>query len=187
MRLRGAGVPCPDSLVVGRQGSVDGVADLLGPPPWIVKLPMSAQGAGVALAESAASLRAMLDLLQSLQQRVLVQRFVAAARGTDIRVLVLRGKARGAMRRRAGGDEIRSNIHRGGKGEAVILDTAATEIAEAAAVTLGVDVAGVDLLESDDGYLVCEVNGSPGLRGLQQATGRDFAAEIIELLADVAG
>lgn len=184
-RLAVAGLPLPATVVLGREAPVDAAGlEVLGPPPWIVKLPRSSQGMGVACVDSLASLRSVADMLRALDQRVLVQHYVREASGMDIRVLVVGGEAIAAMRREASGDdEIRSNLHRGGTAEEIGIPPDLEAIAVKAASALGLDVAGVDLLPSKHGPVVAEVNGSPGLAGLEDATGRDLAGLVVEYLA----
>ncbi|MGE0707191.1 MAG: RimK family alpha-L-glutamate ligase [Planctomycetota bacterium] len=181
-RLACAGVPLPPTVVVGQQAPLETLLAPLGPPPWVVKLPVAAQGQGVALAESLPALRALLDLMEGLKQRALVQHFVREAGGVDIRVLVVEGQAVAAMRRKAGPGEFRSNLHRGGAAEEVGIFPALAEVAERAARALDLTVAGVDLLPGGETPVVAEVNGSPGLEGLQAATSRDLAAELLTRL-----
>jgi ribosomal protein S6--L-glutamate ligase len=178
-------LPLPPTALVGRDSSLDPVVDALAGPPWIVKLPVSTQGSGVILAESRRSLRSICDTLHATGQRLLVQGFVAEAGGADVRVLVVDGTARAAMRRRGEADEFRSNLHRGGTAEEVALTPELVDVAERATAALGLHVAGVDLLEAADGPLVMEVNGSPGLEGLSAATGRDLAAELVTFLESI--
>jgi ribosomal protein S6--L-glutamate ligase len=162
--LASAGVPIPRTVVVGDWTDTSWLPELKG-PPWVVKLSVSTKGQGVCLVESERSLRSVVDALgQQDESTVLVQEFVAEAKGSDIRVVVLGGRARVAARRSAGSkDEFRSNIYLGGRAEMVELNQNMTEIAERATEVVGLDVAGVDLLETSGGYLVVEVNGSPGL------------------------
>lgn len=181
--LARAGLPLPATAVVGHGlPDLERLVEPLGPPPWIVKLPEGAQGMGVARVDSLPSLRTVVDMLQSLGQRLLVQHYVREASGLDIRVLVVGGQALAAMRRQSAGDEIRSNLHRGGTAEGLALTPQLTEIAVRAAEALGLDVAGVDMLPSRNGPVVAEVNGSPGLEGLEQATGVDLASEVVAYL-----
>ena len=180
--LAAAGVPIPRTVVVGREAPLQSCLPRIGSPPWILKLSVGTQGTGVARVDSVASLRTMVDLLRGLGERVLVQQFVAEAKGTDVRVLVVGGQAVAAMQRRAKGDEIRSNLHLGGTSEGIALTPTMTRVAEKAAKAVGLDVAGVDLLPSKDGPVVCEINGSPGLEGLAAATGRDLAGELLSFL-----
>ena len=115
---------------------------------------------------------------------MLIQRFVAESRGTDIRALVVGDRVVASMRRRASGDEFRSNVHRGGTVEAVQLDSAYQQAAVRAVQIMGLRVAGVDMLEGEEGPLVMEVNSSPGLQGIEQATGLDVAGAIIDYIAN---
>lgn len=162
-KLAGSGVPCPRTVVVGEKATKAQLSAIPG-PPWIVKLAVSTKGQGVCLVESERSLRSVVDALREASQLVLLQEFIEEARGSDIRVLVLGGKARVAARRQAaGGDEFRSNIFLGGQAEEVELEPEMARDAEAAAQALELDIAGVDLLPTQSGYSVVEVNGSPGL------------------------
>ncbi len=161
--LQAHGCPVPRSLLLGREPVEEAVEGLAG-PPWVLKLPVSTKGKGVMLAESLRSLRAQVDTLRSLDQPILLQEYVATARASDLRVMVLGGKARVAARRQAQKEhEFRSNVDLGGRAEGVELTARLSTTAENAAQALGLDVAGVDLLETEDGFVVIEVNGSPGL------------------------
>lgn len=181
--LSRAGLPLPPTLAVGRRTRLQEVPEELGGPPWIVKLPAGTQGMGVARIDSLESLRSTLDMLAQLGQRVLLQRFVEEAKGSDVRVLVIDGRARAAMRRTAPLGQVRANLHQGGSGELVELTGELAKLSELAAGTLGLDVSGVDLLESRDGPVVLEVNGSPGLEGIARVTGLDLAGDIVRFLA----
>jgi ribosomal protein S6--L-glutamate ligase len=180
--LARVGVAIPRTVVIGGEAPLEQVVEPLGPAPWIVKLPVSTQGVGVARADSIESLRSTIDMLRGLGQRVVVQHYVREASGTDVRVLVVGGRAIAAMRRRARSGEVRSNLHRGGTSEEVDLTPAVSSLAEEAARVVGLQVAGVDLLPSGEGPVVCEVNGSPGLEGLEHATRRDLSAEVVSFL-----
>ena len=179
LALGAAGLPLPPTALVAAEAPLEPVMEALPGPPWIVKLPVSTQGSGVVLVESRRSLRSVCDTLHATGQRVLVQGFIEEAAGADVRVLVIDGVARAAMRRRGREDEFRSNLHRGGTAEPVALTPALEDVAVRAAQALDLHIAGVDLLESRDGPLIVEVNGSPGLEGLSGATGRDLAGEVI--------
>lgn len=182
--LAAAGLPLPATLLLGRGAPAELAERSLGPAPWIVKLPLGAQGAGVMIAESLRSLRSIIDTLRGLEQRLIVQRFIAEAAGSDVRVLVIGGRARAAMRRRSQSDDFRSNLHRGGSAEAVAIDGALAAIAEGATAALGLEVAGVDLLESAAGPVIIEVNASPGLEGIEKAHGGGLALALIDWLAE---
>ncbi len=128
---------------------------------------------------------AIIETLHSTKQNVLIQKFIAESRGRDIRALVVGGdRVVAAMRRVANGDEFRSNVHRGGTVEAVHLDPVYEQTAVRAAQIMGLRVAGVDMLEGEDGPLVMEVNSSPGLQGIEAATGLDVAGAIIDFIAN---
>src|SRR2546427_48196 len=152
----------------------------------ILKLTQGTQGVGVMIAHSAAEVESILGTLWGLGQEILLQEFVAESRGRDIRALVVGDRVVGAMRREAPRGEFRSNLHRGGFGSAVQLAADYAEAAVRAAQVVGLDVAGVDLLESNDGPKVVELNSSPGFEGLERATGLDIAAEIVAFAARVA-
>ena len=153
-------------------------------PPWIAKLPVGTQGKGVVLVESEASLSSLVDAVEALSGRVMVQEYIAESVGTDLRVLVLGGKAIAAMRRRAPAGDFRANLHRGGSPEPVPLNPELVDVAEQAAAALGLAIAGVDLMEAKNGYLVIEVNGSPGLEGLQSVNETDVGDAVIACLED---
>jgi ribosomal protein S6--L-glutamate ligase len=152
----------------------------VGGAPVIIKLLEGTQGNGVILAETARTAESMISALQGAKQNVLIQRFVSESKGRDIRAVVVGGRVVAAMRRRAAGDDFRSNLHRGGQAEPVQLTSAYETTALRAAQVLGLAVAGVDMLETHEGPQVLEVNSSPGLEGIELATGVDVAGAIIE-------
>jgi ribosomal protein S6--L-glutamate ligase len=154
--------------------------DAVGGTPVIIKLLQGTQGVGVMIADSAQAVASTLDTLWGLGQNIILQEFIAASKGRDLRAIVVGGELAGAMRRTARDGEFRANLHRGGAGQAIELDAETARVAVAAARELGLDVAGVDILEADDGPRVIEVNSSPGLRGIEAATGLDVAARILE-------
>ncbi|MFT7170754.1 MAG: ribosomal protein S6--L-glutamate ligase, partial [Paracoccaceae bacterium] len=155
----------------------------IGGAPVIVKILEGTQGVGVILADSTKVAEAIIETLQSARQNVLVQKFVAESKGKDIRAFVVGDRVVAAMRRVAQGDEFRSNVHRGGVAEAIELDEKYRETAVRSAQILGLRVAGVDMLEGKDGPQVMEVNSSPGLEGIEGATGLDIAGEIVAYMA----
>lgn len=155
----------------------------VGGAPVIIKLIEGTQGIGVLLAESTKSAEAIIELLQSQKQNVLVQKFVAESKGKDIRALVVGDRVVAAMRRVAQGQEFRSNVHRGGIAEAVELDEQYRQTAVRAAQILGLRVAGVDMLEGTDGPQIMEVNSSPGLEGIENCTQLDIAGAITDYIA----
>lgn len=185
-RLTQHGVPTPPTAAVHRSRDLESSIDRLGGPPVVLKLLRGAQGRGVVLADSMATARSIFELLHSTNQQLLVQRFIGESRGRDVRVIVVGGRVVAAMRRYATGDEFRSNVHRGGRTEQLTLEEPLRQTAIAAAAAVGLQVAGVDLLESDQGPLVLEVNSSPGLEGIENCTGTDVAGAIIEHLCELA-
>lgn len=178
--LADAGVAVPRTVAMRRRGHLRGAVERIGGLPVIVKLLQGTQGVGVMLAHSMEELETLLDTMWNLDQEILLQEFVAEARGRDIRAVVVGDRVVGAMRRIAGSaGEFRSNLHRGGRGEGLDLPPAYAEEAIRAARAVGLDVAGVDLLESRDGPKVTEVNSSPGLRGIERALRIDIAGAIV--------
>lgn len=155
----------------------------VGGAPIVIKLIEGTQGIGVLLAESVKQAESIIELLQSQRQNVLIQKFVAESRGKDIRAFVVGDRVVAAMRRVAQGQEFRSNVHRGGKAEAVELSEQYRETAVRCAQILGLRVAGVDMLEGKDGPQVMEVNSSPGLEGIETSTELDVAGAVVDYLA----
>ena len=138
------------------------------------------QGIGVILAESIEAVDSIISTLWGLEQNILIQQYIAESRGEDIRAFVIGNKVVASMRRKAKPDEFRSNIHRGGKGEPVELSSKERKIAIKATRVLGLDVAGVDILQAANGPLVMEVNSSPGSEAIERVTGVDIAGKIID-------
>lgn len=155
----------------------------VGGAPVVIKLIEGTQGIGVLLAESVKSAEAIIELLQSQKQSVLIQKFVAESKGRDIRAFVVGDRVVAAMRRVAQGQEFRSNVHRGGITEPVILDDTYCETAIRAAQIMGLKVAGVDMLEGKDGPQIMEINSSPGLEGIERCTQLDIAGAVIDYIA----
>ena len=155
-----------------------------GGAPVIIKLLEGTQGVGVILADSVKVAQAIIETLQSTRQNLLIQKFVAESRGKDLRAFVVGDRVVGAMRRTAVGDEFRSNVHRGGQVQSVELDPLYAQTAVRAAQILGLRVAGVDMLEGATGPSLMEVNSSPGLEGIEAATGADIAGEIVDYVVE---
>jgi ribosomal protein S6--L-glutamate ligase len=155
----------------------------IGGAPVIIKLLEGTQGVGVILADTVKVAEAIIETLQTTRQNVLVQKFVAESKGRDVRALVVGDQVIAAMRRVAQGGEFRSNVHRGGRTEAVELDDRYRETAVRAAQIMGLRVAGVDMLEGNDGPQIMEVNSSPGLEGIETCTKLDIAGAIIDYMA----
>lgn len=156
----------------------------VGGAPVIIKLLEGTQGVGVILAENQKVAEAIIETLHGARQNVLIQKFVAESKGKDIRAFVVGDRVVAAMRRVAHGTEFRANLHRGGTAEAVDLDSSYERTAIRAAQILGLRVAGVDMLESQEGPQIIEVNSSPGLEGIETVTGIDVAGSIIEYVQD---
>ena len=155
----------------------------VGGAPVVIKLIEGTQGIGVLLAETVNAAESIIELLQSQKQNVLIQKFVAESKGKDIRAFVVGDQVVAAMRRVAQGQEFRSNVHRGGIAEPVELSQEYIDTAVRATQILGLRVAGVDMLEGKDGPQIMEVNSSPGLEGIETATGLDIAGAVIEYIA----
>jgi ribosomal protein S6--L-glutamate ligase len=174
----------PTSAFVHERDSVLPAIETIGGAPVIIKLLEGTQGVGVILADTVKTAQAIVETLQSTKHNVLIQKFVSESKGRDIRCLVVGGKVVAAMRRIAQGDEFRSNVHRGGRVEPIQLDPQYESTAILAAQILGLNVAGVDLLESKEGPQVMEVNSSPGFEGIERATKIDIAAAVIDHLEE---
>jgi ribosomal protein S6--L-glutamate ligase len=163
----------------------DDTADLLtmlGEPPHVIKLNEGAQGQGVLLTEKRSASQGVIEAFRGLYANFLVQEFIGEAGGADLRCFVVGKKVVAAMRRQAAEGDFRANIHRGGQASAIELDALESATAIRAARVMGLGIAGVDLLRSRRGPLVLEVNSSPGLEGIEAASGLDIATRIIEYL-----
>lgn len=176
-------IDIPATTFVRERSDIAPAIARVGGAPLVIKTLEGTQGIGVILAPDLKVAEAVIETLQSTNQNVLIQRFVAESRGRDIRAFVVGNQVIAAMRRTARGEEFRSNVHRGGTVEAVHLDHGSREAALRAAQTLGLAVCGVDMLESDEGPLVMEVNSTPGLQGIEEATGLDVAGAIVDYMA----
>jgi ribosomal protein S6--L-glutamate ligase len=152
--------------------------------PVIIKLLEGTQGLGVVLAETTKAAQSVVEAFHGLKARIIVQEYIKEAKGADIRAFVVNGKVVGAMKRQGAEGEFRSNLHRGGVATVIKLSRAEKQAALNAAKALGLDVAGVDMLQSARGPLILEVNSSPGLEGIEGATGVNVAAEIIKFVVD---
>jgi ribosomal protein S6--L-glutamate ligase len=181
--LAGQGIGLPTTVFGDNPDDTDDLLRLLGKPPHVIKLIEGSQGNGVVLAERLSASRGVIEAFRGLYANFLVQEFIAEAGGADLRCFVVGEKVVAAMHRQAEPGEFRSNLHRGGRASAVRLTLAEKKTALRAAKVLGLEVAGVDLLRSSTGPLVLEVNSSPGLEGIEGATGVDVAGAIIEHVA----
>lgn len=177
------GVGIPKTTFVRDKKDVLQAIERVGGAPVIIKLIEGTQGIGVLLAENENSASAIIELLQSQKQNVLIQKFVVESKGKDIRAIVVGDQVVAAMRRVAQGQEFRSNVHRGGRTEQVELSEDYKETAIRAAQILGLRVAGVDMLEGAKGPQILEVNSSPGLEGIEGCTRLDIAGAIIDYIA----
>lgn len=155
---------------------------LVGGAPLVIKLLEGTQGKGVVLAETDGAAESVIDAFREMDANILVQEFISEAKGTDIRCLVIGDEVVASMKRTAKDGEFRSNLHRGGSAEVIKISPEERQAALDATKALGLNVAGVDLLRSDRGPLIMEVNSSPGLNGIETATGKDVAGMIIEYL-----
>ena len=176
-------VGIPPTTFVRDKKDVLPAIERVGGAPVVIKLIEGTQGIGVLLAETVKAAEGIIELLQSQKQSVLIQKFVAESKGRDIRAFVVGDQVVAAMRRVAQGQEFRSNVHRGGVTESVILDETYCETAIRAAQILGLRVAGVDMLEGKDGPQIMEVNSSPGLEGIERCTQLDIAGAIVDYIA----
>ncbi|WP_373489939.1 30S ribosomal protein S6--L-glutamate ligase [Parasphingorhabdus sp.] len=151
-------------------------------PPVVIKLLEGTQGIGVVLAETMSSAKSVIEAFRGANVNILVQEFIKEAGGTDIRALVVGGKVIAAMKRTGAPDEFRSNLHRGGSAQIVKITPEERSTALRAAKHMGLNVCGVDMLRSNHGPVIMEVNSSPGLEGIENATGKDVAGQIIEFI-----
>ena len=173
----------PKTAFVRSRSDVLPAIERIGGAPVIIKLLEGTQGVGVILADKVNIAEAIIETLQSTKQNVLLQKFVSESKGRDIRAFVIGDRVVAAIRRVAQGQEFRSNIHRGGKTEPVILDETYCQTAIRATQIMGLRIAGVDMLEGRDGPQVMEVNSSPGLEGIETCTRLDIAGAIIDYIA----
>lgn len=183
--LANHGVDLPTTGYAHSTKDIDGLIDIAGGVPLVVKLIEGTHGAGVILAETSKAAQAVIEAFRELDANILVQEFIEESGGADIRCIVVGGQLVAAMKRQAKEGEFRSNLHRGGRGEAIVVTEAEREIACRAAQVLGLNVAGVDLLRSQDGPVVIEINSSPGLQGVEEASQVDVATRIIEHVEQV--
>ncbi|MBI4230235.1 MAG: 30S ribosomal protein S6--L-glutamate ligase [Planctomycetes bacterium] len=172
------GIGLPATGFANRPDDHQDLIDLVGGPPMIIKLLEGTQGRGVVLAETRKAAQSVIEAFRNLQAHFLVQEFVREARGTDLRCFVIGDEVIASMRRRGRADEFRANLHRGGSAERVEITEPERATAIRAAQIVGLSVSGVDILRSDRGPLVLEVNSSPGLRGIEETTKQDIAGLI---------
>jgi len=176
------GIGLPITGFANKPGDSKDLIKMVGGAPLVIKLLEGTQGIGVVLAETNKAAESVIEAFMGVHANILVQEFIEEAGGSDIRCLVVGGKVVAAMRRQAPEGEFRSNLHRGGSASLVKITPEERATAVASAKILGLSVAGVDLLRSSRGPLVMEVNSSPGLEGIESASGKDVAGIIIEYL-----
>ncbi|ATB30338.1 ATP-grasp domain-containing protein [Melittangium boletus] len=175
-----AGLDVPRTVMAHDRSDVRTLVREVGGLPVIIKLLRGTQGVGVMIAHSIQEVQTIVNTFWDLGQEVVLQEFVAESKGQDVRALVVGDRVVGAMRRRAKKGEFRSNIHRGGEGTSVQLPDSYVEVAVKAARLLGLEITGVDMLDGSKGPRLMELNSSPGFEGLEQATKKDIAGEMID-------
>jgi ribosomal protein S6--L-glutamate ligase len=185
--LAAKGLDMPVTVFGDNPDDTTDVLDMLGEPPHVIKLNEGSQGTGVVLAEKRSASQSVVEAFRGLYANFLVQEFIAEAKGCDLRCFVVGGEVVAAMQREAVPGEFRANLHRGGTAVAAQLTADERRIAVNAAEALGLGIAGVDLLRSNRGPLVLEVNASPGLEGIESATGVNVSEHIIKHLERHAG
>ncbi|QWL03817.1 30S ribosomal protein S6--L-glutamate ligase, partial [Shewanella indica] len=177
------GIGLPVTGFANKPSDIPDLIDMVGGAPLVIKLLEGTQGIGVVLAETRKAAESVIEAFMGLKANIMVQEYIKEAQGADIRCFVLGDKVIAAMKRQALPGEFRSNLHRGGTATLVKLSPEERSIAVRAAKTMGLNVAGVDILRSNHGPVVMEVNSSPGLEGIEAATGKDVAGAIIEFIA----
>lgn len=176
------GIGLPVTGFARQPADIDDVINLVGGAPCIIKLLEGTQGVGVVLAETKKAAESVMSAFIQLDANILVQEYIKEASGEDVRAFVVDGKVVAAMTRKAPEGEFRSNLHRGGSASKTKLTPEERSTAVRSAKLLGLRVAGVDMLRSNHGPLVMEVNSSPGLEGIENATGKNVAGEIIQFV-----
>lgn len=181
--LAAQGIGLPATVFGDNPDDTVDLLSMLGPPPHVIKLNEGSQGAGVMLTEKLSASRGVIEALRGLYAQFVVQEFIAEAKGADLRCFVVGGRVVAAMKRQAPKGDFRSNLHRGGQAKGVKPTALEQETAIRAAQSLGLGVAGVDLIRSARGPLVLEVNASPGLEGIEEASGVDVAGAVVEYVS----
>jgi ribosomal protein S6--L-glutamate ligase len=181
--LSRAGLGIPKTVFADSSRNVDDLIKMVGGAPLVIKLLEGTQGIGVVLAETNRGAKSIIEAFLGKNIYILVQEFIKEALGVDIRAFVIDGKVVGAMKRQGPEGEFRSNLHRGGVGTVVKLSVEEELSAIRATEVLGLKIAGVDMLRSSRGPMILEVNSSPGLKGIEKATGLDIAGKIIAFVA----
>ena len=179
-----SGVEMPVTGYVHLSRDIESVLNTVGQPPYVIKLLEGTQGRGVVLTETMEAAISAIETMKKIDANILIQEFISESKGEDIRAIVVGDNVVASMKRKAKPGEFRSNVHLGGSVENYDLNKQEEESAIKAAKVLGLSVAGVDLIQSNRGPLVLEVNSSPGLEGIEKASGVDVADKIIEYLED---
>ncbi len=182
--LSKAGVQIPKTVFANQTKDIDKLISLVGGPPVIIKLLEGTQGVGVVLAESGKAAKSTIEAFYGLKTNVLIQEYIAEANGADIRAFVVGNRIVAAMKRQGKANDFRSNLHRGGQATAITLTPQEEKAALQAAKALGVRVAGVDMIQSNRGPMIMEVNSSPGLEGIEKITGINVADLIVTYIED---
>lgn len=177
------GLGLPLTAYANDPKQADEIIKAVNGPPVVIKLLEGTQGIGVVLAETMSSAKSVIEAFRGANVNILVQEFIKEAGGTDIRALVVGGKVVAAMKRTGATDDFRSNLHRGGSAELIKITPEERSTAVRAARRMGLNVCGVDMLRSNHGPVIMEVNSSPGLEGIENATGKDIAGQIIDFIA----
>ena len=180
--LSRAGLGLPKTVFTNYSRDVKKVLEAVGGAPVVIKLLEGTQGLGVVLADNTKAAISVIEAFNGLKARVIVQEFINEAKGADVRAFVVDGHVVGAMKRQAKEGEFRSNLHRGGSAEVIELTHEEEIVAIKAATALKLGIAGVDFLQSARGPLIIEVNSSPGLEGIEAATGNNIAGQIIRYI-----
>jgi ribosomal protein S6--L-glutamate ligase len=176
------GIGLPVTVFAHRTNQAHEILEMIGGAPVVIKLLEGTQGIGVVLGETERAAESIIQAFGGVNVNILVQEFIKEAHGEDIRCLVVGGKVVAAMRRKGKEGEFRSNLHRGGTADQISITPAERSTALSAAKAMGLNVCGVDMLRSNHGPVVMEVNSSPGLEGVEKATGVDVAGKIIEFV-----
>ena len=176
------GLGLPITAFAHSPDDINSLIQDVGGAPLVIKLLQGTQGRGVVLAETKKAAESVIQAFMGLDANILVQEYIKEAGGSDIRCLVVGGKVVAAMERKAAPGEFRSNLHRGGKASLIRITPEERSTAVRAAKTMGLNVCGVDLLRSNHGPVVMEVNSSPGLRGIEEVSGKDIAGMIVSFL-----
>jgi ribosomal protein S6--L-glutamate ligase len=176
------GIGLPVTVYASKPDDVKDMIKMVGGPPLVVKILEGTQGIGVVLAETQNAAESIIEAFMGVNASILIQEYIKESKGVDIRCFVIGGKVVASMKRKGPDGEFRSNIHRGGTATTIKITPEERSTAVRAAKTMGLNVAGVDLLRSNHGPVVMEVNSSPGLEGIENATGKDIAGTIIEYI-----